>query len=98
MSHRALEAARVPNLSYLYYIQDSKSGDYDYRDFENCCTRLAEVRDLAEALEFDTISNYAERLMLEFHQAQGVASYVEDLDRLEKRHKSTGDTLGAGVC
>ena len=98
VSHRALEAARVSNPSYLYHNQDSKGGDFDHRVFENCCTRLAEAKDLADALNFETISNYAERLILEVRQAQGTADSEEDIKRLEESYESSGDKVGAGIC
>ena len=69
LSPRALEAARLSNPSYLYHALGSNNSNHKPEVFENCCSRLADVRELAEALSFDTISNYAERLIFEVRQA-----------------------------
>ncbi|MCJ1420552.1 hypothetical protein MMC32_006909 [Xylographa parallela] len=66
--------------------------------FENCCSRLADVRELAEVLSFDTISSYAERLILEVRQAQGSPESSELLKNLQKRYEASNDKVGIGIC
>lgn len=98
LSHRALEAARVSNPAYMFHSPTPTSPHHDARIYENCCHRLAYVRDLAEELCFDTISNYAERLIWEVRHAQGVSNSVDNLERLEKRYENSGDHVGVGIC
>ena len=98
LSHCALEAARVSNPAYMFHLPNPISPHHHKRVYENCCHRLAHVRDLAEQLCFDTISNYAERLILEVRQAQGVSICEDDLDRLEERYENSGDHVGVGIC
>ena len=98
LSHRALEAARVSNPSYIFHSPAPTSPHHHERIYKNCCYRLAHVRDLAEELCFDTISNYAERLILEVRLAQGLSTFEDDLDLLEKRYEASEDHVGIGIC
>lgn len=98
LSHRALEAARVSNPAYIFHSPTPTSPHHDRRIYENCCHRLAHVRLLAEGLRFDTISNYAERLILEVRQAQGISTSVDDLQLLAERYENSGDHVGVGIC
>ncbi|MCJ1377613.1 hypothetical protein MMC17_000708 [Xylographa soralifera] len=98
LSQRALEAARISNPSYLYHALGSKNSKYRPEIFENCCSRLADVRELAEALSFDTVSNYAERLIFEVRQAQGSPDASDLLENLKKRYEASNDEVGVGIC
>ena len=98
LSHRALEAARVSNAAYKFHSPAPTSPHHDPRIYENCCHRLAHVRDLAEELCFHTISSYAERLILEVRRAQGISTSEDDLDLLEKRYENSEDHVGIGIC
>ena len=98
MSHRALEAARVSNPAYIFHSPTPTNPHQHKRIYEDCCHRLARVRDLAEELCFDVISNYAERLILEVRQAQGISTSEDDLERLVERYENSGDHVGVGIC
>ncbi|MCJ1437293.1 hypothetical protein MMC27_006679 [Xylographa pallens] len=98
LAQRALEAARISNPSYLYHVLGSNNSKHKPEIFENCCSRLADVRELAEALSFDTISNYAERLILEVRQAQGSPESSHLLKSLKKRYEASNDEVGIGIC
>ena len=98
LSHRALEAARVSNPAYIFHSLTPTSPHHHKRIYENCYHRLVQVRDLAEELCFDTISNYAERLIFEVRQAQGISTSVHDLDLLVERYENSGDQVGVGIC
>ncbi|MCJ1283430.1 hypothetical protein MMC26_002759 [Xylographa opegraphella] len=100
LSHRALEGARISNPSYLYHTLGSNNSNHKPEVFENCCTRHADVRELAEALnlDLDTISNYAERLIFEVRQAQGSPDSGELLENLKKRYEASNDEVGVGIC
>ena len=93
-----MEAARISNPSYLYHTLGSNNSNHKPEVFENCCSRLADVRELAEVLSFDTISSYAERLILEVRQAQGSPESSELLKNLQKRYEASNDKVGIGIC
>ena len=98
LSHRVLEAARVSNPAYIFHSPTLQSSHHNPKIYENCCHRLATVRDLANELCFDVISNYAERLIFEVRQAQGVSRASEELKYLEGRYKDSEDFVGVGIC
>ncbi|MCJ1290509.1 hypothetical protein MMC34_002048 [Xylographa carneopallida] len=98
LSHRALEAARMSNPSYLYHAFGCNNSNHKPEVFENCCSRLADVSELAEALNFDTISNYAQRLIFEVRQAQGSPDCSNLLNNPKKRYEATNDEVGIGIC
>ena len=98
LSHRGLEAARVSNPSYIFHDPKPEHPRHDKKIYEECCHRLANVKSMAEELRLDTVSNYAERLIAEVRQAQGIFDPVKIFEPLKARYEAAGDDVGVAIC
>ena len=98
LSHRGLEAARVSNPSYIFHTPKPEHPRHDMGIYEACCRQLASAKNLAEELRLNIVSNYAERLMAEVRQAQGVSDPVKVFEPLKARYEASRDDVGVAMC
>ena len=98
LSHRGLEAARISNPSYIIYTPKPEHPRHDKEIYEGCYHQLANVKRLAEELRIDIVSNYAERLIAEIRQAQGVSDPITVFEPLKARYEAAGDDVGVAIC
>ncbi|KAL8820776.1 MAG: hypothetical protein Q9191_007448, partial [Dirinaria sp. TL-2023a] len=98
LSHCGLEAARVSNPSYIFHNPKPENPRHGMKVYEDCCHRLANVKSLAEELRLETVSNYAERLIAEVRQTQGVSDPVQVFEPLKARYAAAGDDVGIAIC